>query len=74
MALRNIYVSLDEESAKNLMSGELDVEYTGEVFYNVSRSEDGTVQGYDYSPTDGDVFYGCACEFKEIKSFKKISK
>jgi hypothetical protein len=50
------------------------VEYTGEVFYNASRSEDGTVQGYDYSPTDGDVFYGCACEFKEIKSFKKINK
>lgn len=83
MALRNIYVSFDEESAKSLMSGELDVEYTGKVHYNMHRNENGEifyrkengeVLEPNFSPSDGDVFYGCGCEFKEIKSFKKVSK
>ena len=74
MALRNILVRASEEVAKEMMSGNLDVEYTGEVYYNVQTDDQARVIGYDYSPADGDVYYGCTCEFKEIKSFKKVEK
>ena len=74
MPLRNIYVSYNEETTKSLMSGNLDVEYTGEIYYEMHKNENGEIPGYDYSPADGDVFYGCSCEFKEIKSFKKVEK
>ena len=75
MALRNILVKADEETAKAMMSGELDVEYTGEVFYGVEMDDQARIIGHnDYSPPQGDVYYGCTCEFKEIRSFKKVEK
>lgn len=74
MAFRNILVKTSEEVAQTLMSGELDVEYTGEVFYNVQMDDQAVIIGHEYSPSEGDIYYGCACEFKEIKSFKKVEK
>ena len=67
---RNIYTKLDESVVKEEMTGELEIPYTGEIFYSVVTSEEHAApEGYD---PNTDIYYVCPCEFKEIKSFKKV--
>ena len=66
---RNIYVRTDELTATSQMTGQLDIPYTGQVFYDIITDDGVDPDGYD--PTT-DIYYRCNCEFKEIKSFVKV--
>lgn len=77
MAFRNIFTKFSKDELENgIMRGELEVEYTGEVYYDVNFDvEDFSWPGGGiFEPPFGDVYYGCSCDFKEIKSFKKVEK
>ena len=68
---RNIYVRAGEEFASSQMTGQLDIPYTGQIFYNVNTEDGVDPEGYD---PEIDIYYRCTCEFKEIKSFKKVEE
>jgi len=76
MAFRNVFIKFSENQTRDIMSGELDVEYTGEIYYDVKSYESDFSWPGDgiYSPPDGDIYYTCTCDLKEIKSFKKVEK
>lgn len=66
---RNIYLKSDEETARLQMTGTLDIPYTGEIFYNINCEDGVDPDGYDPAT---DIYYRCNCEFKEIRSFKRL--
>lgn len=77
MAFRKVFLKFSEEEAQKAMTGELDLEYTGEIYYDVvfpENIEDDFSWPGDgiFSPPDGDVYYNCPCDLKELKSFKKV--
>ena len=66
---RNIYTTFEEGSLP-AFEGEVTIHYNGNVFYGSVRNEEtGFPDGYD---PQQDIFYGCSCEFKELKEFKKV--
>lgn len=66
---RNIYTKIDEAVAKEQMTGELEIPYTGEVYYSIITENEADPDGFD---PETDIYYRCPCEFKEIKLFKKV--
>ena len=77
MAFRNIFIKFTKEETDTMFEGELDVEYTGEIYYEVISSVDSDFSwpgGGIFEPPNGDVYYGCSCDLKEIRSFKKVEK
>lgn len=72
MAFRNILIKECEGAAKSLMTGDLEIEYTGEIYYDVKTDDQIRIIGHEYSPHEGDIYYGCSCELRKIKSFKKV--
>ena len=65
---RNIYIKEREENMGDLLSGTLDIPYTGEIFYG---NDDPEYEPEGYDP-EVDVYYRCNCEFHEIRSFVKV--
>ena len=51
------------------MTGELEIPYTGEVYYSIITENEADPDGFD---PETDIYYRCPCEFKEIKLFKKV--
>lgn len=77
MAFRNVFVKFSEEKCKQLMTGNLHLKYTGNIYFDVvfpERLEDdfSWPGGGIFSPPDGDIYYCCECDLKELRSFRKV--
>lgn len=62
---RNIYTLFIEDPIFLTFKGELEIPYTGQIFYDVEELLD------DFDENQ-DVYYRCHCDIEEFKGFKKV--